>query len=264
MFSSINSESSMLRPAARADKPILEIAAPRALNDLSVAGVADATVRPTIGRYPNRYNPKCLKYWTKAVEQYTPTADDNQANWISCIRLFLTLCKTAGVSAFDLSKATDTNDYIVRWLKRHRKEAVADINRTGIFSKVSIRSVKRSCVVQHTVNCGGGFWVENVATIRALDDPTVDRWLQEQPSPGFSISGSKLLHKALNAATTVEVNLNTGLHDTHGGTVSLKIWCPRLPQLGNSRSALAPYIEKSIWLPIVRSVPFNSIKNKLF
>lgn len=236
-----------------------ELAKPRVLNDLSLIGVKDATLQPTVSRFPSHYNPKALKYWTKALEEYTKT-DDHQQNWMICTKLFLTICRSKGVDPFDSAAASGNNDDIVRWLTKHRREAIRDLNSYSLFSRVSIRAIKRTVKVS-----GSSFYVNNVATLKAnSEDPTVARWLQEQPSPGFSLQGSKLMHKALNAATTVEVNLNVGQHETHGGTVSLTIWVPKLPRLGNSRSNLASYIEKNMWVPIVKANPFNGTKNKLF
>jgi hypothetical protein len=225
---------------------------------LALLGV-DGHLNPTVSRFPKSYNPKALKLWVKALEKINNEYEESMENWMATIRTFLTLCKEAGIEAFDRASAGTINQGIEDWLKSNRVKAIKYCNDTGIFKHFKVVSAKRTACV--TGQQGRNFYVENVARLKAIEDPTLRTWLTTNPLPGFTDNGDGSYTKTINAASTITINFI----GVNGATVTLNIYCHSLPLVEGKKThkALAKHIETKIWTPLVRRFKFNGV-TKLF
>lgn len=232
---------------------------------LTLLGI-DGTKAPTVSRFPKSYNPKALKLWTTAIDEASQlfNKEDNLHNWLVTIKAFLKLCKEANLSPFDNANIDTHNEGIEAWLKSNRVKAIKYCDDTEIFKHFTIKSVKRSAVI--TGPQGGNFYVENVAQLKAIEDPTLQKWLVTAPMPGFLNNGDGSYTKTINAASSVTVNF---IGSTKA-TLTLNIFCHSLPIVtakGGSavtKKALAKFIETKMWSPLVKRFKFKGIGSKLF
>ena len=225
---------------------------------LALLGV-DGHLNPTVSRFPKSYNPKALKYWVKALEKIGNEYEESIENWMATIRTFITLCRENGIEAFDHANAAAINQGIEDWLRSNRAKAIKFCNDTEIFKHFKISTAKRTAAI--TGQHGRNFYVENVARLKAIEDPTLEKWLLNNPMPGFIDNGDRSYTRAVNAASSITVNF-TG---STSATVTLNIYCHSLPVIEGKKTnkALAKYIETQMWTPLVRRFKFNGV-TKLF
>ena len=225
---------------------------------LALLGV-DGHLNPTVSRFPKSYNPKALKLWVRALEKINNEYEDTLENWMATIRTYLALCKKEGFEAFDTANSAAINKGIEDWLKSNRVKAIKYCNDVDLFKHFKVVSAKRTAAI--TGQGGRNFYVENVAKLRALEDPTLRTWLTSNPMPGFVDNHDGSFTKTINAASTITVNF-IGIN---GATVTLSIYCHSLPFVAGKKThkALARYIETNIWTPLVRKFPFRGV-SKLF
>jgi hypothetical protein len=229
------------------------------LEGLNLLGV-DHAKKPAVSRFPKAYNPAALKLWVSAIEQTDMTAGSLTDAWGAVIKKYLALCKGAECSPFNDSNIDRVNESVVNWLKVNRLQCIRYANDTEIFKHFQIASVKRSVLVAGQAD--RNFIVQNTAKLKAVDDPTIDRWLITHPMPGFLTMGNGKYCRQVNAATSIEINF-TG---RTSATISLTIYSHSLPIVPahKTKKALAKYIETKIWVPLVEKYRFNGIGTKKF
>ena len=234
------------------------MAAKTANESLTLLGV-DGHLNPTVSRFPKSYNPKALKLWVKALEKVNNEYEDTLEDWMATIRTYLTLCKKDSIEAFDVANSEALNKGIDDWLKSNRVKAIKYCNDVDLFKHFTVVSAKRTAAI--TGQGGRNFYVENVAKLRALEDPTIKTWLTSNPMPGFTDNHDGSYTKTINAAASITVNFISA----NGGTVTLTIHCHSLPFVASKKThkALAKHIETNIWTPLVRKFPFRGV-SKLF
>ena len=236
-----------------------ELAVSKTANEnLTLLGV-DGSKNPTVSRYPKAYNPGAHGAWVRALSSVT-LGEDTLANWMLAIRAFLKICRDEGFEPFNNSNIEVINDGIESWLKSNRLKCIKYADDSGIFKHFNIRSVKR------TVSVSGqqdrNFFVKNVAQLKAIEDPTLEKWLLTNPMPGFVSNNAGLYTKNVNAATRIEVNFSSRT----SATIALEIYCHSLPVVPNkqTKKALAKHIETNMWVPLVKRYKFSGIGSKQF
>ena len=224
---------------------------------LTLLGV-DGHLNPTVSRYPKSYNHKALKHWVKALEK-TPQSTDTLDTWMKTIRQFLSICKDSDIDPFNHANARAVNKGIEDWLKSNRVKAVKYCNDTELFKMFTIASARRTAEV--TGQAGRNFYVENIARLKANEDPTLEKWLLGNPLPGFTKIEERSYKKEINAATLIVINFI----GSSAATVTLNVYCHSLPMVTGKKTnkAMAKHIETKIWTPLVRKHPFNGVQ-KLF
>lgn len=230
---------------------------------LTILGV-DSTIDPTVSKMPRVYNAMAHKQWREVIKALVFTKKPEE-NWLEAIRLFLKACKAENVEVYDEDSIEAHNGGIEDWLKSNRVKAIKYCNDTDIFKKFGIRSVKRTVKVMGEYG-ERKFVIMVEARLKAIEDPTLEKWLLEAPIPGFVRQGNvgKLYTKAVNSAASIDFNLSS-----RTPTVTVSILCHSIPMIPNRRGtvtlkALAKHIETEMWLPIVRRVKFKNVGTKLF
>lgn len=221
----------------------------------------DSTIDPTVSRMPRVYNPIAHKQWRVVITDLKLTSKPED-NWLEAIRLFLKACKAAGVEVYDEDNIEVHNQGILDWLKSNRVKTIKYCNEANLFKNFGIRSVRRSVKVLGAYG-ERKFVICVEAKLKAIEDPTLEKWLLENPIPGFIRKG-KLCVRDVNSAVAIEFNLSS-----KEPSVTVNILCHSIPMIPNRRGAvtlkaLAKYVEQEMWMPLVRRMKFKNVGTKLF
>ena len=226
---------------------------------LNLAGI-DFDRDPTITTYPKFYNPQAHSLWAQVLKTMTFRADSH-VNWQVAIKDFQDICYNANVAVFNEDALDTFNESIASSLKANRVQAIKACDDTEIFKHFSIRSIVRRVAVLNGQD-GRNFYVENVAKLHAVKDPTLERWLLSSPLPGFIQPEAGRYEKLVNAATTVTINFTSKAV----ATITLCIHCHSMPMIPHRKTtqSMARFIESKIWDPIVQKYRFKDVGRKLF
>lgn len=230
---------------------------------LTLLGI-DCSLNPTVSRMPKAYNPLAHTQWRQAVTELK-LIRNSQTNWLNAIQNFKLACKDSNVEMYDLENIDNHNEGIADWLLSNRVKVIKFCDEIDLFKLFAIRSVTRTVKVLGAYG-DRKFVVVNVARLKAIEDPTIEKWLTEAPLPGFLRLGPtvKIYKKEVNSAVTIEFNLSG-----KAPTVKMNILCHAIPMIPNRKGsvnlkAVAKYIEQDVWLPLVRRVKFKNVGSKLF
>lgn len=226
---------------------------------LSLSGI-DFGQNPSITNFPKFYNRTAHSLWAQVIEEMD-FGSDTVKNWQFAMKDFQDYCNSCGVDVFDVSTLDSYNEGISDSLKSNRIKAIKCVDDIGIFEHFTIRSITRRTAVIGGPE-GRNFYVENVAKLHSVNDPTLENWLLNSPLPGFVGVAERSYEKSINAATTLTINFTSKT----SASIILRIDCHSMPMIPHKKTtqSMARFIESKIWDPLVQKYKFNGAKNKMF
>lgn len=117
-----------------------------------------------------------------------------------------------------------TNDSILRRLQASRRAVLKFLNNAKPFKLMTLKAVKRECRIGPN-----GFTLRVTGDVLAMD-PTVGRWLLQQPWPAFRLKSEGMYHKQLDDWTTM-VLFNAGANMPLRWHIGYEIKVPMVPSL---------------------------------
>lgn len=238
----------------------------KGLTDLSIIGVPEAAQGrwPTVTGFPRKFNPDALCVWKELVEsdefkQQMKAWGTKDLAWHKAIQEFLSLCEEKGVFPFPNNTDTTRNEFIQDFVRRARLKLVHFADESGIFQHMRVKKAFREYVRKDTgliINC----WAE----VFAIKDPGFEKWLTTSPMPRFirhpDLRYMKMVQPNVNMWVRVlnQSRITVGYSIEISGTVNLP--GKKTPK----RKEVDAFIDRTIWLPVVRAHRFKDVRNRLF
>jgi hypothetical protein len=236
------------------------------LTDLSIIGVPTNSQKqlPTLSGYPRKFSPDALPVWTKMLQDpiyraETRNQDNMDLAWHETIVEFLKRCEAEGVMPFANNTETTKNEYVFEFVNRARIALVKYYNEVGFFQRVKVRKAFREYVRKDS-----GLIIRSWANLYTVKDMEFEKWLTRVPLPRF--------HKGVDNRFTRMIephimgwvrylnpaNVTCGFEIEVAGTVNIP--GKKVPK----RKELNAWLDRTIWLPIVRAHRFDGVNNRLF
>lgn len=236
---------------------IPQVAAAVSATELSILGV-DSAKPPSASNFPRKFNREAFAIWKQVLEEVA-TRD-----WYTVIPAYLKACDRAGVFAFKESTVTDNNEIVAAFLAKARQQIVRYFNEAQIFNNAKLTRVTNR---EYRVN-------RDNLTIRVegeikLTDPTATAWLLSNPVPGMRKSADVVQKN--HFSKSIQAHLEVWVRLAPGGKAyaGFSIFCHTVPIMNGmkrmpTKNQMNGFIEKNLWLPLVRQHRINKTGNKLF
>lgn len=238
----------------------------RGLTDLSIIGVPEAAQGrwPTLTGYPRKFNPEAQVVWKKMLEsdvfkEGLKHWGSKDLAWHNAIQMFLRACEDAGIFPFPNNTDTTRNEFIQDFVRRGRLALVNFCDKSGIFQHVKVRKAFREYVRKDT-----GLVIKCWAELLPVKDPSFEKWLLTSPTPRF-------LHGTDNRyVKTVQPNVNMWVRYLSEArvTIGFSIEIPGTINIPGKktpkRKEVDAFLDRTMWLPIVRAHRFADVRNRLF
>lgn len=242
----------------------------RGVPDLTLIGVPEGlqSRAPSVISFPQQFNKDTRIIWKEVMESEKfknliarlPT--DEQ--WYQAILHYLNLCEEKGFMPFSSNTTQqDKNDAAITYLTSARIAMVKFANSIGLFDKEKDR-IRLYKAVRDYVRRENGFSVVSWAYSRPILDPTFEKWLMQAPSPRFIRSTDLKLVKMIQPNCHMWVKYINSTRITVGYEIQIgtavSVPGKRLP----TKKEVESFIDRNIWLPIVRSHRFKGVGGRLF
>ncbi len=243
----------------------LVIPHPRALPNLSLIGVPDGAQgrSPSESSYPGKFEPHARFVWEKMFKDENFTSRIKQLSvddkWYQSIVEFLQRCEAIGALPFFPVTEQQRNDSVMESLTHARVALVKFFDGIGMFERVKIYKACREYKPKEW-----GFGIVSYAYCRPISDPTFEKWLTTAPTPRFLRSLDLKFKKLIlpNCEAWVRVpnlsRITVGFEIQVASPVSVQ---------GNrlaTKKEINNFVDRTIWLPIVRAHRFEGIGLRLF
>lgn len=227
---------------------------------LTLLGV-DLSAPPKPERMPRAFNLSASREWKEAlnsdiVRNAMKKRIERPKAWELAIRQFLAVCAKNGVYPF--TGKPDFEQMATRFLRNARHTLADYIKSSGLLSRMKIKSVSRDVSLRYQ-----NFTINVVAKLRPIEDPTMSAWLTQRPQPGFASTRDGYLAKSVHAHVDVRFQVIRG-----EPTLSYHIHCVSPLRLADpkysSRAKMTEYVDKKLWLPLIREIRLEGAGSRLF
>lgn len=235
-----------------------------AMQGLTMLGINDKYLGapPRRTAFPDRFNPDSRKHWDNlfANKEFNATlksSGDTLSQWQTVIRKFMSLCTEKGCDPF-ASKTAMGESPAYRYLSSGRQKVCKLLDSIRLFEVV-----KFSDVVRQYTRRDSTFKLTTTAAITGYGDlSNLTNYLTSR-SVGFQKSGDMLVYK-IDPSTCVYVDLSKPSRPRMGYDISIgvPISHPRAEREKITNDKMNAYIDRNIWLPIVRAIKFATLKKK--
>jgi hypothetical protein len=240
------------------------------LTDLAVMGVPpeyrDGSPEPDA--YPIKFSDEGYGVWIDmlAGEEYEVKTRGQTLDgvWHTAIQLFLRMCQDFGVSPFSGSTDITENEAVLYAVRKHRIQLVQFVDEFEIFKKLEIRVAYREYV-----RTSDGFIISSWAEMypyKAETRPEFEAWLnnihihrrrfQRYVDNHFVVviaPGLQCWFKTINL-----LRLHMGFTIKVDGTINI----PGNPN--PSRKEVDAWLDRWLWIPLIRSHKFEGVDKRLF
>lgn len=239
---------------------------PGAMPNLSLIGVPESMQQrpPMIGSYPDKFNQDARWVWKKmfsddAFKEELRSDDDADLQWHSAIVEFLRRCEQDGVMPFHPNTQQELTDAVVNSLNNARIYLKNFIDGIGLFERVKVLTACREYHIKEH-----GTAVISWATLRNVRDPFFEKWLTQKPNPGLVMSTAQQYQRLIQSNILVSVKYinQTRVTVKYEIQIGTPISVPG-KRLATKKEA-EDFMDRVVWLPIVRAHRFRGLKNRLF
>jgi hypothetical protein len=253
-------------PTAPPEKPDQD----ESLTDLSVIGVP-AEYRdqfPQVVAYPSKFSDAGFDVWKAMLKDQRFTnrmvsMGTKDMAWHTAIQEFLRLCDESNIDPIIGGAPTAPTAYFHNQVRRGRIFLVDYANEIGLFKRIKIQFATRD--MREYIRTDNGFTIYSYARMFPVLDPTLPNWLTSLPMPRF------IKHQRTRMVATVRpgVRFWVNCENLHRVYVGQEIDVPNstIDIPGNhtpTRAEVDAYIDYQIWMPLVRSIKYDDIPNRLF
>jgi hypothetical protein len=238
----------------------------RGLMDLSIIGVPESAQNrwPTVTGFPRKFNPDALGVWKEMVESDEFKAKmrswgSKDLAWHNAIQEFLGLCEDYGVFPFPGNTDTTRNEFVQDFVRRARIKLVSFADESGIFKYMRVKKAFREYVRKDTgliINC----W----ADVYAIKDPGFEKWLTTSPMPRFIRHPDQRYMKMVQPNVNMWVRVLNQSRITVGYSIEIQGTINLPGKNTPRRKEVDAFIDRTIWLPVVRAHRFDDVRNRLF
>ena len=236
------------------------------MTDLSIIGVPSAQQKnlPTVTGYPRKFSGEALPVWTKMLQDPVykneiRSEGDPDKVWHNTIIEFLKRCEAEGLVPFTGNTETTKNEYVFEFVNRSRIDLVAYFDEVGFFERVKIRKAYREYLRNDSM-----LTIQSWAELTPVKDMSFEKWLVQVPLPRFHKSVDNRYVRMIQPHIMAWVRylnparVTVGFDIQVAGTINIP--GKKTPK----RKEVDAFIDKTIWLPIVRAHKIDAIKNRLF
>ena len=238
----------------------------KGMPDLTMLGVPEGLQEraPSIPSYPRRFNADARFIWKQMIQDKDfqtrmRALDTFPLMWHCAIVEFLTRCNEFAATPFSDTTLQNQNDNAITALQSARISLCKFVDGIGLFEKIKIQKAWRDYKIREK-----GFAIYAWATVRRVADPSFEKWLTQAPTPRLTRSIDLKYRKMIqpNVEVWVRFPVNTRVMVGYEILIAHPISIPgkRLA----TRKEIDAYIDKSIWLPLVRSFRFKNLGMRIF
>lgn len=235
-----------------------------AMHGLTMLGVNPKYLdkAPRSHMFPDRFSPETRKHWdgifnNKDFNSSLKAMPDTAAQWQSLIRKFISVCSENGCDPFS-SKPSMQESPAYRYLSSGRQKVCRYLDNIRLFEVV-----KFSDVVRQYTRRDGAFKLNVTAAITGYGElNNLVAYLTSRPV-GFQKAGGLLVYK-VDPTTMIYVDISRPSKARMGYEISIGVPVshPKQDKEKITNDKMNAYIEKNIWLPIVRAIKFSTMKKK--
>jgi hypothetical protein len=238
--------------------------------DLAVIGVP-AEYRdqfPQVVAYPSKFSDQGFALWKDLltdpqVVSRLQSAQSHDAAWHMVIQEFLLACDEQAIEPIIGGTPTAGTTHLRDQVRRGRIYIVDYADRIGLFTKLRVQFATRE--MREYIRTDNGFIIYSYARMFPMAEPTLPQWLASLPMPRF------IKHQRTRMVATIRpgVRLWVNCENLHRVYVGQEIDVPNstIDIPGNrtpTRAEVDAFIDYQIWMPLVRSIKFDNIPNRLF
>jgi len=251
--------------------PVLPTAPPQqstrdiTLTDLNTIGVPDdqQVQWPQVVAYPSRFSDEAFPVWEEVLEDPVFSKrihlTSRDLAWNSVILEFLSRCSDRGINPVPGGAQTGPNAFVKDGARRGRIFVVDYCDEIGLFEKLQVRYAYREYI-----RTEDQITFYSWATMFPISDPTFDKWLTSLPMPRFMRHNRSRLVATIRPNVRLWVNCINLYRVVVGMEIDVKghVEIPGNPV--PTRQEVDDYIDRLIWMPLVRSIRFDLVTNRLF
>lgn len=240
------------------------------LTDLSVIGVPpEYQVQwPQVVAYPSKFSDQGFQVWQDLLsdERFTHrlmALSSKDAAWHTAIQAFLSECDVLNIEPIQGGTPTAPTAYFRSEVRRGRIFLVDYANKIGLFTKMQIQFATRE--MREYIRTDNGFTIYTYARMFPTKDPTLSTWLTSLPMPRF------IKHQRTRMVATIRPNVRMWINCENLSRVYVgqQIDVPNstIDIPGNrtpTRAEVDAFIDYQIWMPLVRSIRYDNVANRLF
>ena len=243
-----------------------KLSLPRSLPNLSLIGVPEGQQNraPGVMSYPDRFNPDARNIWKEMFQDEMFVAnlratENPDTQWHSAIIEFLKRCEMFGAVPFINVTHQEQNDAAMSALSSARISLKKYVDGIGLFDKIKIFKACREYKVKER-----GLEVTAWADVRPVLDPYFEKWLVTAPSPRFTRSTDLKYVKMIQPNVTFWVRYVNSTRITIGYEIQVASPISVPGKRLATRKEIDNFVDRVIWLPIVRTHRFIALKGRLF
>ena len=252
--------------------PVLPTAPPEFLKqdtsliDLTAIGVPldQQSQWPQLVAYPSRFSDEAFPVWESVLEDESfakkvQLSGDRQTAWHSTITEFLARCASADINPTPRGAQTGPTAQAKDQARRGRIYVVDYCDKIKLFEKMQVRYAHREYIRN-----GEMLTIYSWAQMFPHLDPTLDKWLTSLPMPRFMRHNRSRLVATVRPNVRVWVDCINLYRIVIGMQIDIRA---RIEIPGNpvpSRKDIDDFLDTNVWMPLVRSIRFNNINNRLF
>ena len=236
------------------------------LTDLSMIGVPlDLQDQwPQVVAYPAKFSDEAFPVWQDMLndERFVKrlqTLPNKDIGWHTAILEFLGRCEAQDIPAVLGGTPTVNTAHVHSQIRRGRIYLVDYCNKIGLFTKMQVMYPHREYM-----RSKNGLIVYSWARMFPTKDPTIDKWLTSLPMPRFIKHNRQRMVCTIRPGVRIWINcLNLsrivmGQEIDVQGTVDI----PGNPT--PTRQEVDTFIDHTMWMPLVRSIKFDGVDNRIF
>lgn len=253
-------------PTAPPEKPDKD----ESLTDLSVIGVpAEYQVMwPQVVAYPAKFSDQGFQVWQDLLsdEQFVHRLQSMQSKdiaWHAAIQAFLVECERLFIEPIQGGTPTAPTAYFRNEVRRGRIFLVDYANKIGLFTKMQVQFATRD--MREYIRTKDGFIIYSYARMFPVKDGTLEQWLVSLPMPRFIKHQRTRMIATIRPGVRFWVNCQNLSRVYVGQEIDVPNSTIDIP--GNrtpTRAEVDAYLDYQVWMPLVRSIKYDNIPNRLF
>ena len=217
---------------------------------------------PSIGAFPQKFNADARDIWLRLLKdedfvEMAKTFELPAERWNYTIQIFLKWCSDEGISPFESIVDRTDNNRIIDFLLSARLKVIKYLDRIKLLEVVTMYKPYRVYMRKDH-----GFVVQSYIELRGFGDLSkFEQYLQHRQVGFVRTAGGKWQHVInSNLRMFVKIINSNRAQLWYEISVGSSVYYPGAEKKTVTIKQYNSFIDRTIWLPIVRAHRFRSIK----